>query len=121
MRFFRGVWIFDIEAIIIRNNYTYGHLPRLFILLAFLPPFFKAVKLTFLYWLCFTICFDNFRKSVLPVPNLFGRLAFFKEKKIGGNAGIWLKYRIRQAHDCVQITVFQEMLANTLFYAVSGQ
>src|SRR5690606_9848681 len=57
----------------------------------------------------------------LVVPDVLCRLALGEEQQVGGDRGVGLKHGVGQAHDGVQIAVFQQFLADTLFDAIAGQ
>lgn len=117
----RRMGIFYIKSISILSNCLYRYLPGQLALFPLLPPLFQVLKLAFLYRLRLGICLNSFGKFVLPVPDLFSRLALDEEKQIRRHARVGLEHRIGQTHDRMEVTALQEMLAYALLHPVAGE
>ena len=47
--------------------------------------------------------------AVLVEPDFLGRLAFLEEQQVGADAGVGFEHAVGQAHDGVQVALFQQM------------
>ena len=59
--------------------------------------------------------------AVLVEPDLFGWLALLKEQQVGADAGVGFEHAVGQAHDGVQVALFQQVFLEAGFDAFAEQ
>ena len=99
------VRVLEVEVVVPGFDLVDGHAPRLFVLLAFLPPGFLRLEFLNADRFAFVVALGARRIRMLVVPHLGGGLTFGEEKQVGANASVRIEDAVGQANDSVKITI----------------
>ncbi len=120
--------VFTIKVVVTRLDVLNVHLPRVLVfysgaeVIGFLaPPGCFGLKLFDLHRLGFVVSFYTGRVRMLVKPDVLSRRVFAEKQQIGFDAGIRCKHAIGQAHDGVQVAVFQQFFFDAGFNAFAKQ
>ena len=102
--------VLDVQVVIARLDLVDGHAPGVLVLLAVLPPRLFQVELLDRDRPRLGVLLAVGGQGVLEIPDLLGRLALGEEEQVGVDAGIGGKDAVGQAHDGVQVAVWQQAL-----------
>ena len=93
--------------------------PSDFVFLALVPPLDHGRELVELDGFGFGVALLPFGQAVLVIPDFLGGRAFLEEEQIRGDGG-GVEGGLREADDGVEVAVGEELFADALLVAVSG-
>ena len=95
------------------------HFPSNFAFLSVTPPIEHGFEFVGLDGFGFGVAFLAFGEAVLVIPDVFGGSAFFEEEEVGRDGG-GVEGGLGKTDDGVEIALGEELFADALLVAVSG-
>ena len=121
-----GVRVLEVEVVVAGLDLVdadfpsdFGFLPVLAFRTA--PPIDAALQMLDANGSGHRIGFLAIRYAVLVEPDFLRRLALLEEQQIGADAGVRFEHAVGQAHDGVQVALFQQVFLEPGFHAFAKQ
>lgn len=113
--------ILDVEVAAVGQDVAGVDAPGAVVLFAVGPPGEAVFELFVLHGLGFGVVLAPVGQGLFVVPHPFCRAGAVEEKQVGGDAGVGGEDAVGQAHDSVQVELFQQFLFDAGAHAVAEE